>query len=140
MLTTAKCYPCLSYRDPEAAIRFLQAAFGFTEQLVVRNDDGVLQHVELAVGTEILMLGASRPELGWVSPLDLTARNATVCYGITGDVDDAFRQAVEAGATVVRAPYDTPYGAREWSVRDPEGHEWHVGSYRPTVAGDSAVA
>jgi uncharacterized glyoxalase superfamily protein PhnB len=133
MLNAPKCYPCLSYRDADAAITFLTTAFGFTEHMVHRDEQGIPQHVELALGSEILMLGTAKPELGWVSPLDLPARNATLCYGVTGDIDAAFDRAVAAGATVVRAPYDTSYGAREWSVRDPEGHEWHFGSYRPTV-------
>ena len=133
MIESAKCYPCLSYRDANAAIEFLKQAFGFTEHLVMRDDHGVPQHVELVLGTEILMLGTNKPELGWVSPLDLPARNATLFFGVTGDLDAAYDRAIAAGATSVRAPYDTSYGAREWSVRDPEGHEWHFGSYRPTV-------
>lgn len=131
MTQPPKCYPCLSYRDPDAAIAFLAAAFGFKELLVVRDDAGRAQHTELTLGAEVLMLGAAKPDLGWVSPLDLPARNATLYYALDGDLDAAFARATAAGAVVVRAPYDTSYGTREWSVRDLEGHEWHFGSYRP---------
>jgi uncharacterized glyoxalase superfamily protein PhnB len=132
-----KLYPCLSYRDPVAAIRFLTAAFGFTELLVVPDESGGITHAELAFGHEVIMLGSAKPELGWVSPLDLPARNATVCAYVA-DVDAHFARAVAAGAIVVRAPYDTPYGAREYSVRDPEQHEWHFGTYRPEPVSTSA--
>lgn len=128
-----KLYPCLSYRDPAAAIAFLTRAFGFTELLVVPDGEGGITHAEVAIGQEVIMLGSSKPDLGWVSPLDLPARNATVCVYLP-EVDAHFARAVAAGATVVRAPYDTPYGAREYSVRDPEQHEWHFGTYRPEPA------
>jgi uncharacterized glyoxalase superfamily protein PhnB len=125
-----KLYPCLSYRDPAAAIQFLIAAFGFTELLVVPDDAGGITHAELAFGQEVIMLGSAKPELGWVSPLDLGARNCTVSVYVP-EVDRLFARAIAAGATSVRAPYDTPYGARECSVRDLEEHEWHFGTYRP---------
>jgi uncharacterized glyoxalase superfamily protein PhnB len=28
-------------------------------------------------------------------------------------------------------PNDTDYGSREYMVRDPEGHLWSIGTYRP---------
>lgn len=134
-----KLYSCLSYRDPRAAIDFLGRAFGFTPLLVVPDETGGVTHAELAMGPEVIMLGSSKPELGWVSPLDLPARNATVC-GYVADPDAHYAQAVAAGATTVRAPYDTPYGAREYSVRDPEGHEWHFGTYRPVATPHTSTA
>ncbi len=132
-----KLYPCLSYRDPVAAIRFLTAAFGFTELLIVPDDAGGITHAELAFGQEVIMLGSAKPDLGWVSPLDLGARNATVCAYVA-EVDAFYARAIAAGAAPVRAPYDTPYGARECSVRDPEQHEWHFGTYRPEPPAPSA--
>ncbi len=128
-----KLYACLSYRDPSAAIAFLGRAFGFTPLLVVPDDQGGVAHAELALGDDLIMLGSAKPELGWVSPLDLPGRNATVC-GFVPDPDAHCARALAAGATLVRAPYDTPYGARTYSVRDPEGHEWHFGTYRPVPA------
>ena len=124
-----KLYPCLSYRDTAEAIRFLTKAFGFTELLVVPDEEGGIAHAELAFGQKVIMLCAAKPELGWVSPLDLLARNATLCLYVA-EVDAQFARAVAAGATQVRAPYDTPYGARECTTRDPEQHEWHFGTYR----------
>lgn len=126
----SKLYACLSYRDPVSAIRFLTTAFGFAPLLVVPDDAGGITHAELSMGDDLIMLGSAKPELGWISPLDLPARNATVC-GFVADPDAHYAQAIAAGAITVRPPYDTPYGAREYSVRDPEGHEWHFGTYRP---------
>ena len=40
--------PALTYDDPNAAITFLEAAFGFQPTLMVTDDDGFVQHAELA--------------------------------------------------------------------------------------------
>src|SRR5688572_14409882 len=111
-----RVYPCLAYRDPGAAITFLQRAFGFSPLLTVPGDDGAIVHAELSFGDEVVMLGSARPELGWVSPLDLPALNATVCFFID-EVDAHYAVAVAAGARVVRELRDTNYGSREYSVK-----------------------
>lgn len=134
-MTLPKLYPCLSYRDPAAAMTFLTHAFGFSELLVVPGPDGTVTHAEMSFGSEVIMLGSSKPELGWVSPLDLPAVNSTVCFGLgsTSDVTAHYAHAVAAGATISRHLRDTDYGATEYAAKDPEGHEWHFGTYRPTV-------
>jgi uncharacterized glyoxalase superfamily protein PhnB len=38
---------------------------------------------------------------------------------------------VAAGAEIIRPLQDTPYGSREFALRDPEGHSWSVGTYDP---------
>jgi len=78
------------------------------------------------------MLGSSKPALGWVSPLDLPAVNSTICAYVP-DVDAHYARAMAEGATLLRPLADTSYGAREYSVKDPEGHHWHFGTYRPTA-------
>jgi PhnB protein len=42
------------------------------------------------------------------------------------DADVTYRQALEAGATSLRAPEDTPYGDRSAAVVDPAGHSWFI--------------
>lgn len=125
-----KLYACLSYRDPNAAIAFLTSAFGFAPLMVVPDEQGTVSHAELSLGDDVIMLGSAKPDMGWTSPLDLPAKNATV-YGFVEDADAHYAQAIAAGAVTIREPHDTPYGSREYTVRDPEGHEWHFGTYRP---------
>lgn len=136
---TPRVYPCLTYRDPAAAIAFLQRAFGFSPGLTVPGADGAIVHAEVSLGHEIVMLGAARPDAGWASPLDLPALNASV-YFFIDDVDAHYQRAIAAGARVVREPRDTNYGSREYSVKDPEGQEWHFGTYRPSDDDDDAHA
>lgn len=124
-------YPCLSYRDANAAIRFLVAAFGFEEVAVYRDEAGGVQHAELAIGPCIIMLGSERPDLGWVSPLTANMRTMTISIYWPHSLEALHARATAAGATIVRPLQPTSYGSMEFSVRDPEGNEWHWGTYRP---------
>jgi uncharacterized glyoxalase superfamily protein PhnB len=55
-------------------------------------------------------------------------------YVCTADVDDVHHRVVAAGAVTATPLTDTSYGAREFSVRDPEGHLWSVGTYGMAAA------
>jgi len=129
------CYPCLTYADPDAALEFLRAAFGFVPLAVYRDSDGRIAHAEVRRGRVALMIGPPREEKGWASPLDMPMRNASLYLALDGatseQVDALCARAWESGAVVTRPPEDTAHGSREFSVRDPGGQEWHVGNYHP---------
>ena len=42
------------------------------------------------------------------------------------DADETYRRAINAGATSVEAPLDTPYGDRRGMVRDPFGNVFQI--------------
>ena len=48
--------------------------------------------------------------------------------------DAVYARAQAAGAMVVRPLQDMEYGSREFTVKDPEGHSWSVGTYDPWTA------
>jgi uncharacterized glyoxalase superfamily protein PhnB len=52
------------------------------------------------------------------------------CYVVADDIDALHERAVAAGATILREPYDTDYGSRDFAARDPEGNLWSFGTYR----------
>ncbi|HXE79260.1 MAG TPA: VOC family protein [Vicinamibacterales bacterium] len=118
-------YPTMAYRDPRAAIEWLERAFGF-ERMVVHPEEGPVMHAELAVGTGVLMVttldekSASQPNRGYNAP-----------YVYVADPDAHHARATAAGAEVTRPLENTFYGSREYSVRDLEGNEWSFGTYRP---------
>jgi PhnB protein len=113
----------LAYDDAPAAIDFLCAAFGFEERYRMQMDDGRVGHAELAFGDSVLNLASVYPEMGFA-----TARDAGGTYSQlqveVDDVDAHYAVAVAAGATVVAAPEDQPYGGRMYRAVDPEGHRW----------------
>ncbi len=130
-MTAPTFYPTLRYRDPDAAIAWLGDAFGFTPRDVFRDDAGAVAHAELAFGDGLIMLGAVPSE---DAPDRLRyEQGVTSTYAYTSDPDTLFARAKTAGADVAMALRDTPYGSREFSVRDPEGHVWSFGTYRPAT-------
>ncbi len=125
--------PCLSYRDAPAAIEWLKEAFGFTENFVVPGPDDTIAHAQLAFGTGMVMVGSLRDdELQMRTPCDLGGVTQSI-YIVVEDANAHYERAVEAGAEIVRELEDTPYGSRDYSARDPEGHLWNFGTYRPTI-------
>lgn len=50
-----------------------------------------------------------------------------VAYLRVDDVDAFHRRAAEAGAEVLKAPHDEPWGMRELGLRTPDGHRLMLG-------------
>jgi uncharacterized glyoxalase superfamily protein PhnB len=113
-------YPFMRFADAQAAVEWLSSAFGFEERVVYRNDDGAVHHAEMSLGPGIVMFGPGDPASQGI-------------YVAVDDVDGHYERAKAAGAEIVREIEDTPYDSREYTARDPEGHVWSFGSYRPEV-------
>jgi len=124
--------PMLSYEDVGAAADWLVRAFGFEE--TERFDwEGEVGHVELRLGTGVVMLG--KPGATYVNPKRLreqceaAARMYDVPWVVDGvwvQVDDLaahYERACEAGATLLSEIEDGPDG-RLYRVEDHEGHRW----------------
>ena len=131
--------PALRYRNAPAAIDWLCKVFGFERHAVHEGPDGTIAHAELALGGGMIMLGSARnDEYGrnFKSPGELGGVETRSTYIVLADVDEAYARAQAAGGVVVRPLKDTGYGSREFTVKDPEGHSWSVGTYDPwTVQG-----
>jgi uncharacterized glyoxalase superfamily protein PhnB len=127
--TTATMYPSLSYDDAPAAIAWLERAFGFQRRLVVPGENGKVVHSELSFGAGVIMVSSSKPEQGRIGP-----RNGPVCQAVCVQVDDPdahYARAKAAGAEITHELQDEDYGSRGYMARDPEGHQWYFGTYRP---------
>jgi uncharacterized glyoxalase superfamily protein PhnB len=119
-------FPEVHYKDPRAALPFLTDAFGFVKTLDVPAPDGGLTHAELFFGDGAVMVGTLPREGEWAGLARL------VCAYVE-DVDRHHMRARAGGATIMMAPADTPFGARQYVARDPEGFTWLFGTYRPTT-------
>jgi len=134
--TYSPVIPFLRYADPTAAVEFLVSAFGFERFDIVTAPDGAVVHAELSYGPATVQLGGASPQgrLAMDSPrqLPLTSQGVYVCVSDSdAEVDAHFTQAVAAGAEVLWEPHDTSYGARDYAVKDLEGHIWSFGTYLP---------
>jgi uncharacterized glyoxalase superfamily protein PhnB len=120
----ARVMPYLHYQDPNAALEFLAKAFGFTVRFAQRDEAGLVQHAQVGVGDTSFMLGPARAEFRSAAASALPGLHASVwCY--VDDVDAHHERARAAGAVILRAPMDQPYGVREYDALDAEGQEWY---------------
>ncbi|MBG6064199.1 glyoxalase [Micromonospora ureilytica] len=118
-------YPIFRYSDPRAAIDWLGAAFGFRVHAVHEAPDGTVAHAELVLDTGMIMLG------GRADAARRPAEDDWSVYVAVPDVDVHCAQARAAGAEIIREPFDTDYGSRDYAARDLAGNVWSFGTYRP---------
>src|SRR5262245_10473404 len=109
--TIREVFPYLRMRRAAEAITFYQSACGATEQIRLTEPNGRVGHAEIRIGPATIMLADEFPEFGIVGPETLGGTSCSIHLHVD-DVDALIRQAVEAGATVVREPQDQFYGER----------------------------
>ncbi len=122
-------WPTLSYRDGEAALRFLVDVIGFTEVVVMRGEDRPIEHAELAwPDGGGVMFGCEPTVERWSGRAG--GPGTATAYLSTDDIDAVADRVARAGWEVLRPLADTSYGSREFAFLDPEGNAWSVGTYR----------
>jgi uncharacterized glyoxalase superfamily protein PhnB len=128
------------YRDPKAALKFLEAAFGFELSMLIEDADGNLAHSEMRFGDAVVMVGNEWSE-DHKSPLSIGGKNTqTVHIQIATDVDAHCERARAAGFEILMAPATQFYGDRTYRCRDPEGHIWTVAQTVQAVTREEAEA
>ena len=110
----------------------MKQAFGGEELFRSHGGAGGI-HTEIKVGESMLMIGGGGT---WKGP----ARSAGMLVYVD-DVNEAYRRAMEAGATSIHQPVQQPYGDYEGSVTDVGGNNWYitkrkVSEYAPAGFGD----
>lgn len=127
----SRVIPGLRYRDAPAAMKWLTAAFGFEERLVVPGENGTIRHAQMSFGGDYIMLGSAKDDfLGMKTPREVGAVTQFI-YMVLDDTDAHYSRAKAAGAEIIRELGDTDYGSRDYVARDPEGNLWCFGTYRP---------
>jgi uncharacterized glyoxalase superfamily protein PhnB len=135
-LSRSTIMPTARYRNAPAAIDWLCQVFGFSRHAVYPNPDGTIAHAELTLGGGMVMLGSQKDDdygRGFKAPAELGVETRST-YIVVPDADAVYARAQAAGATVVRPIQNMDYGSREFTVKDPEGHSWSVGTYDPWAA------
>lgn len=135
------------YRDPKAALAWLEGAFGFEVTMAI---DGPPEAPEMC-HYEMSCAGRGRIMVGgeWTeqvnSPSSVGGVNTqTVHVQLPGgprDLDEHCERARATGAVIVAEPEDQFYGDRTYRALDPEGHRWtfaaHVRDVSRTEAEDA---
>jgi uncharacterized glyoxalase superfamily protein PhnB len=113
---SATVIPVLTYSDVRAAVDWLAGAFGFVERVQIGDDHR--SQLQFDDGAVIVadVLGDRRPP-----------RPGEVTHSVMVRVKDArahCERAREAGARILMEPTDTPFGERQFTAEDLEGHHW----------------
>jgi uncharacterized glyoxalase superfamily protein PhnB len=112
------------YKDPLAAVTWLERAFGFERMMLITDGEGNLAHCELTFGSGYVMLGNEWADFT-ASPLSTGGKNTqNIHVHLSEDVDAHCARARANGAAILREPADEFYGDRVYRARDPEGHVW----------------
>ncbi|MCZ8545702.1 VOC family protein [Mesorhizobium qingshengii] len=112
------------YKDPRAALDWLEAAFGFVRSMVVGDAEGKLVHSEMRFGDSYIIVDSEWAD-HVASPASVGGRNTQCVYVRLKDGLDAHcEQARANGAEIIQEPADQFYGERQYRARDPEGHVW----------------
>ena len=128
------------YRDPKAALKFLEVAFGFELSMLIEDEEGNIAHSEMRFGDAVVMVGNEWSD-DHKSPASIGGKNTqTVHIRIDTDCDAHCERARTAGFEILATPETQFYGDRTYRCRDPEGHIWTVGQAVRQVSREEAEA
>lgn len=114
-------YTILYVENVEATLAFYVKAFGFTQKFITPEKD----YAELTTGDTTLAFASysvaefngiaieRRDSKALPSPFEITL--------VVGDIESAWKQAVEAGSVVVKKPAQKPWGQTVGYLRDING-------------------
>ncbi len=105
--------PRLVVEDTAGLVRFLQEAFGAAGEYRTEAPS------EMRIGDSIVM----------VSGVGVREPMPAFLYLYVDDIDATYGRALQAGATSVEEPIDTPYGDRRGMVKDPCGNLWQIATH-----------
>ncbi len=125
-------FPIIRYTDARTAIAFLCKSFGFSEVFSMPSEGPTVRHAQLRLGDNIIMVGTTREGDGIVSPKSAGISTQALCVYVE-DVERHYQNSVLTGAEIVSGLTYTDFGAREYHVRDVEGHQWTFGTFRPSL-------
>jgi uncharacterized glyoxalase superfamily protein PhnB len=126
------------YKDPFAALDWLEKAFGFERSMVITDVEGNLGHAEMKFGDGYIMVGSEWTE-SVASPAAVGGKNTqSIHVHLSDGIDAHCERARAAGAVIIRAPADQFYGDRTYSAKDPEGHVWSFGQTVRQVSREEA--
>jgi uncharacterized glyoxalase superfamily protein PhnB len=123
--------PVVFYKDPIAALKWLEKAFGFEVTSLITDAEGKLAHSEVAFADGGLSVGGE-----WEGPIVGPARMRSpasvegintqfIRVHLADGIDAHCERARAAGARIVAEPQDQFYGSRVYRALDPEGHVWN---------------
>src|SRR5215468_11675736 len=115
--------PRLIVAEPDKALDFYQRTLD--AEIIERFTDEKQRvvHAAFSVADAVVSVAQSVPEWGLNDPLRLGGSPCLLHLSVD-DPDRSAQRMVDAGASLVVAIADRPWGKREGRVADPSGHLW----------------
>ncbi len=117
--------PYLVVQRAPALMQFLQDAFDAQETVRMTDPNGRIAHAEVKIGDSVVMLAEAS---------DASSQMPAMIHLYVNDSDEAYRRALKAGATSLRAPEDQFYGDRSAGVKDAFGNQWWLATHVEDVS------
>ena len=116
--------PELAYADVPEAVEWLCRSFGFSERLRIGNHRAQLSFGEgsIIVTTQPTSQEPESSEAADSHPSAGGSNHAVMVR--VADVDSHYERARQCGARIVHPPTDYPYGERQYTAEDLDGHRW----------------
>jgi PhnB protein len=120
--------PYLIIKNADAAIKFYEKAFNAKEMFRMPRPDGKIGHADILIGNSHIMLAEEVPSMNMLGP-DTIGNSSVSLHLYVENVDEAFQQAINAGATEFRPLQNQFYGDRSGMVKDPFGYCWSIATH-----------
>ncbi len=128
--------PRLVFRDEgAAALRFYTEAFGaeVLDEPIFEGDRVI--HAEMRLGDSVVYVTDEGDGEG-VAPGSVNGKVTAIMALNIPNVDELWKQAVDAGCEIIYPLADQFYGDRGGRLRDPFGHQWMLSTHIEDVAPD----
>ncbi len=121
--------PYMIIREAAKAIEFYKKAFGASEVMCLKNDNGKIKHAEIKIGDSIIMIVDEFPDFELMRGPQSLGGSSMHIFLYVEDVDSLYRQAMEAGAKELAPVEDQADGDRRGGLIDPFGHIWWMATH-----------
>jgi PhnB protein len=125
--------PYLIVKGAAAALDFYTKVFGATELFRMPGPDGRIGHAEIKIGDSPIMLADEHPEMDALGPKTIGGTPVGIMIYVANS-DAMFKDAVAAGAKVLKPLQDQFYGDRSGTIEDPFGHKWTIATHVEDVS------
>jgi uncharacterized glyoxalase superfamily protein PhnB len=121
--------PYITVRDARKAIEFYKRAFNARERYTMPGPGGTgVMHAELQIGDSIMMMGEENPNQPCRSA-ETMGGSPVSFYIYLENADEAFGNALKAGAVSKMPVQEMFWGDRVGTVQDPFGYEWSLATH-----------
>jgi uncharacterized glyoxalase superfamily protein PhnB len=128
--------PSLTLKDCQKAIEFYKKAFNAKVLDQSPNPVGKgIMHAVIEIGNSLIMMGDEAPGMSARSAETLGASPISLFLYVP-NVDEAFKQAVDAGAVPLMPVADMFWGDRAGNVKDPFGYSWMIATHTQDLSKD----